>query len=136
MRDWKSLLAEALKLSAHQTDRLLEGVSHRFRDRIGWTRPVQIIPFRGYGNSAEVFFEGRVLEERKLGTPKEEDAWWENALDMYRRFRARDIGGVRVQAIFLGETQETVTDDEGYYRFHIGLDQHPPGDRLWHDVEI
>ncbi|MBW3539332.1 MAG: DUF2183 domain-containing protein [Planctomycetes bacterium] len=136
MRDWKSLLAEALKLTAHQLERLLEGISHRFRDRLGWTRPVQIIPYRGYGNSAEIFLQGRVVEERKLGTPEEDDAWWENALDMYRRFRARDIGGVRVQARCLGQTQETVTDEEGYYRFHLKLQNAPPNDRLWHDVEI
>lgn len=136
MQDWKTLLAEGLKLTAHEVERAFEAASHRFRDRMGWTRPVQIVPFHGYGNTAEIFLQGRVLEHRELGTPHDDNRWWENALDMYRRFDSRDIGGVRVKATFAGQVEEVVTDEEGYYRFHISLDRCPDNERLWHGVEF
>ena len=136
MRDWKSLIGEALKFSAHQVERVVDRASRRIRRRMGWTRPPQIIPYRGYGSSTEVFLEGRVIEEQPLGAPRADDAWWENALAMYRRFRTRDVSGMPVQATFLGHAQQTVTDDEGYYRFHIPLDEPPDGGALWHDVEL
>ena len=136
MRDWKSLIGEALKLSAHQAERVVDRVSRCVRRRMGWTRPPQIIPYRGYGSSTEVFLEGRVIEEQPLGTPCADDAWWKNALAMYRRFRTRDVSDVPVQAMFLGQTQQTVTDDEGYYRFHLSLDRPPDNGALWHDVEL
>jgi phosphatidate phosphatase APP1 len=80
--------------------------------------------------------KGRVLEDKKIGGPKEEDSWWRNLCNMYRRFDSDVIVGAKVRARYHDDVQEAVTNEEGYFEvaFHP---QAPPNPKtLWHDVQI
>jgi phosphatidate phosphatase APP1 len=127
---------DLFKTFAHHVDNQYGRVRSAIRRRLGWIRPVKILPYRGYGNQHSWFLMGRVLEDRRMGSPQADDSWWDNMKAMYARFATDEIAGVRVRASIEGHTAESVTDDEGYFRFHL----HPAGSscaqRLWQSVSL
>ena len=55
--------------------------------------PSQELPYRGYGNAERLFVMGRILEDKPMGSPQEDDTWWENMQAMYWQRRVLcDIG--------------------------------------------
>ena len=97
---------------------------------------MKILPYRGYGNQHSWFLMGRVLEDRRVGSPQADDSWWDNAKAMYARFATDEIVGVRVRASIEGQTAETITDEEGYFRFHLRPTGSSCPQRLWQSVAL
>lgn len=103
---------------------------------MGWLGPLQILPYRGFGNERRQSLKGRVLERREVGSPKADHPWWKNLMNMYRRFATNEIPGVRVRARFYDQVCEAVTDAKGYFDVEFGAGDQLDGDRLWHNVEL
>lgn len=59
---------------------------------------------------------GRVLSNRPGGGPRDHDSVWANIVNTYRRWESDEVSGAAVSLCFGGQTIETVTDEEGYYR--------------------
>lgn len=132
----RAAVLETLGISADQFSRTAGFVARQARRRLGWVQPVQIVPYRGYGNAREVILQGRVLERRKIGSPRADDPWWENVRNMIRRFRTAEIPGCRIRARIHGHIAEGRTDRDGYYEFDVRLTTPLDADRLWHPVEV
>ena len=136
MAFWKPSFGDLVKSSLHRLDSRFNALRGTIKQRGGWLAPPKIMPYRGFGNQEQFHLLGRVLEQRKIGSPKEDAPWWDNLLAMYRRFAIYSFAGVRVQAEFQGQSLIATTDDEGRFTFHWppqpGLDPN----QLWHEVRL
>ncbi|RIV22414.1 DUF2183 domain-containing protein [Fibrisoma montanum] len=120
--NWKELLqTTAVGAEAH-FDRL----KNRLFGRLDAHKPYQIVYYRGFGSPTAVWLKGRVLRQRDLSTPSDNDTFWQNLLATYQRFESDEVPGVTVRIQAFGQTHTTVSDEEGYFELTIN----PPNDLL------
>ena len=120
-----------------------QGVDERFdafrfglKRRLGLLDPFEILPYRGYGTSRELFVRGRVLEEAGITRAGRDDAVWKNILNMARRFGSDEVAGARVMASFGGLQVETTADEEGFFEVRFQLEEPLDGPGGWYQVEL
>lgn len=94
-----------------------------------------IATYRGMIDESGCALNGRVLQRPMLGGPKEDDDWWDNLLNTYRRFASQRMAGVSIEATFRGRTGTAVTDDDGYYELRLPVES-PGHDSLWDTAEV
>lgn len=129
--------SDLLKTLAHQTGKRYLWLRAAVRCALGRTPRVKILAYRGLGNPQEIYLTGRVVEDRPIASANEDDPCWRNARAMVGRFTASPIRSVRVRASFLGQTLETATDEEGFFRFQIRRAvEDQPGGGSWHEVAL
>ena len=104
--------------------------------RLGLLDPFEILPYRGYGTSRELFLRGRVLEEAGITRAGRDDAVWKNILNMARRFASDEVAGARVMASFEGLQVETTADEEGFFEVHFQLAEPLDGPGGWYQVGL
>jgi phosphatidate phosphatase APP1 len=104
--------------------------------KLGLIRTVMIMPYLGFGNKQELFFPGRVLRDRGIGLSRLEDSKWRNFGKMYKRFMTWEIPFVKVRATFNGVSATAVTDEEGYFSFHIPVDSSTQMRAPWQLVKL
>jgi phosphatidate phosphatase APP1 len=128
----KNLLARSGKRLDTTVDEVLNRVRRRLRIGYG---PIFILPYRSYGVANELSVMGRVIEQRTEIVTEDDDTWWDNLLNMYRRFASREIGGVQLRITYGDDSVETTTDAEGYFRAKLPLSPplQFPG---WFDVNV
>jgi phosphatidate phosphatase APP1 len=96
----------------------------------------QIVPYRGFGNRAELFISGRVLANRPLGPVQATDAWWRNLANALRHLESDEVPGARVRIRLAGAEHDAITDDEGFFRAWIRTPRSLPPQRLWHQAHV
>jgi phosphatidate phosphatase APP1 len=96
----------------------------------------QIVTYRGFGTTREVFVSGRVLADLPVSTARAPAAWWRNLVNVYRYLESDEVPAVRVSLQLAGTRHEAISDDEGFFRAWIAPGSELPTDRSWHDVEI
>jgi phosphatidate phosphatase APP1 len=84
---------------ASNTDDHFDELLRQYRRRTGREKPVQVVPYRGFGNAREIYLRGRVLEDRNIREASDKDSVWRNLLSMYQRFNSGEIPGVQVQLL-------------------------------------
>lgn len=136
MAGWKQKMSRRFRGSVYRLERKFDGWKHAIKNRLGWVEPIHILPYRGFGTHEVLQIRGRVLEDKQIGGPKEDDSWWRNLCNMYRRFDSDEIPNVRVQATYHDDVQETLTDGEGYFEFTFRPSTPANPSTLWHDVHI
>ena len=136
MASWKQNLSRKFRSSLYRMERGIDRWKHGFKNRMGWREPVCIMPYRGFGTHQSLSLQGRVLEDKQIGGPKAQDSWWTNLCNMYRRFDSDEIPGVPVRATYHDQTQEAVTNEEGYFEVHFEPKTPPNPETLWHDVHV
>jgi phosphatidate phosphatase APP1 len=104
--------------------------------KLGLIGTVMIMPYQGFGNGKELFFLGRVLMDRGIGTSQLEDSKWRNFQKMYKRFMSWKISEARVEASFEGITKSAVTDSEGYFEIRMELPQPMKGENRWQKIRV
>ncbi len=132
MADWKHTLNKL----GYRGEEYFGAMKLRLKNRLGWLKPLQIVPFRGYGNDHSSFIQGRVLSDRSIRTATDDDRLWNNMAAAYRRFASDEIPNALVRAQFKNKIIETVTDEEGYFRFHFDVAADSAEKCLWHQVDI
>jgi phosphatidate phosphatase APP1 len=118
MSSLKTLLARSGKRLDTNVDELRSRLRHRFKIGYG---PVYILPYRSYGTSNQFSVMGRVIEQRTTILTEDDDTWWDNLVNMYRRFASREIAGVQLRVRYGDDQVDTVTDAEGYFRAKLPL---------------
>jgi phosphatidate phosphatase APP1 len=121
------ILHRAAASSEHATDQLRSRVSRK----LGINRPRQIMAYQGYADRVKVHLLGRVLSNRPLGGPLDEDDWWDNLLNTLRRLDSDEIAGETVTVRYQEQEQQVMTDEEGYYHVEFPVEQHCHGGILW-----
>jgi len=132
MAHWRTILGKI----AGRTDDHFDELLMRYRRRTGRIKPVQVVPYRGFGNAREIFLRGRVLEDRNIPQAGDNDSVWRNMLSIYQRFNSREISGVQVQLLLGSNTQIATTDREGYFEFRLPITEPLPATRAWHQAEV
>ncbi len=94
----------------------------------------EIVPYRGYGNASRVLVHGRAARSSGVGPSRAHDTVFANLLNTYRRIDSEPLRHARIAVRVGGVEREIVTDDEGFFREWIDLnesassahtDQHP-----------
>lgn len=122
MSTWKDFLVNASADAEVQFDKL----KNRLFGRLDANKPYKIVYYRGFGSPTAVWLKGRVLRQRDLSTPSDNDTFFENILATYQRFESDEVPGLTVRVEAFGQAHTTVTDEEGYFEVTIN----PPNDLL------
>ena len=129
--------SDLLKTLAHQLGKDYLRLRAAVQGRLNRAPRVKLEPYRGCGNSDELFLIGRVVEDVPLARPSKGDPWWRNARAMLRRFTAGRFPGARVRARCGEQTLDAAADSEGFFRFHIqGSFADRPDGGSWHEVAL
>ncbi len=134
-RRWPSHVTHYLKDTAIDADDHLDAARRRFETKFGWNRPHHIAAYRGFADANGVELLGRVLAEAPLGGPQDDDNWWDNLLNTYRRFESDEVPGVALKTHYRNVGGETTSDHEGYYRAHFATPG-PMSDLLWDNASV
>ena len=98
--------------------------------------PIQIVPYRGFGNSTTFFLRGRVLEDKKIGLSTDKDSAWRNLQNAWKRFESDEIGGARVRVSKDGIYQEVTTDSEGFFAVTLETPQPVANQNFWQELDV
>ena len=78
---------------------------------------------------------GRVLERARSRGPGQDDGWWDNLRNTFRRFDSEPMAGVSLDISFRGQATTVETDAEGYYAAEFVLEKSECND-LWQVAEV
>src|SRR5918994_7427095 len=98
--------------------------------------PLVIHAYPGFGTREKLWVRGRVLDDEGLSPAAPGASAWRNLRDAWKRFETDERPRLRVRSVFQGRSQETVTDEEGFFEFLLQPAEPLPADRSWHDVEL
>lgn len=132
---WRSRMHQRLQGLVIDADDHLDAARRRLDQRLGRGRARHIAAYRGYGDATGVELMGRVLAETPLGGPQDDDAWWDNLLNTYRRFESDEVPGAALRLEFGRARHDAVSDHEGYYAASFAPVARP-GDDLWEDALV
>lgn len=88
----------------------------------------------GYGTTQNFVVEGRVVERRSGRAPAPDDSRWRNLWRNLRQLVNDEQGKLPVRIRFAGQTFDTHTDREGYFRVQSGTPA--PARPAWNPVEV
>ncbi|SDX55275.1 App1 family protein [Hymenobacter psychrophilus] len=110
----------------------------RLRARLGLLHPLQLVPYRSYGTPERLYVKGRLLTDKGIGEPGDDDSRWRNLLNMYRRFDSNEIAGAQLTVHPAdGSAHPILTDEEGYFTLNLAPQMLlAPVDFLWHPVDV
>ncbi|WP_367873515.1 App1 family protein [Luteolibacter sp. Populi] len=108
-------LLQLIHLAAAATEEAFDEARRRRWQRTGSHQPEQIAAYHGYADGNGVHLSGRVLANRPSGGPLDDDSWWDNLANTWRRWESDEVAGAAVTLEFGGQEQTVVTDEEGYY---------------------
>ncbi len=111
-----------------------ERLKARLAHRLDTDKPYQIVYYRGFGSPSAVWLKGRVLRQKPLSTPSDNDTFWNNLSATYQRFNSDEVPGVTVQIDAFGSTQTVVTDKEGYFELTLHCTGELPPGRAWFPI--
>lgn len=109
-------VSEIFHRVAASTEDAVDIARRRIWQRTGRHRPRQIAAYQGYANPNSVLITGRVLANKPGGGPLDDDGWWENLVNTYRRWESDEVPFEKVTVRFGDREITTETDEEGYYR--------------------
>ena len=130
MPDWTNRVS---RIGSKLDDRF-DDLKFRLRKRSGSFKRLQVLAYRGFGNSSEIYLKGRVLSEREspkleadikpgadgatVGEPQG-DSIFTNILATYRRFHSIEVPRAVVRVTYGGESHEVVTNEDGFFELHL-----------------
>ena len=118
MASWK----ERLHQFVYRAEKYVDEKKNRLK-RPYLRDELMIFPYLGYGTSQELYLKGRVLEDKNISAADDDDTFWNNLIDSYKRFDSDETPNARVLARFHNQEKEVVTDHEGYFELRLELDR-------------
>jgi phosphatidate phosphatase APP1 len=122
MPDWTNRVSRV----GSKLDDRLDALKYRLRKRAGSFKRLQVLPYRGFGNSKEIYLKGRVLSEREApdleagpGSKPTKERIWTNIMATYRRFHSIEVPRAVVRVSHGGESRDVVTNEDGYFELHL-----------------
>jgi phosphatidate phosphatase APP1 len=127
-------LPPAAYRAAHAIESRRRRLGRRIRRGLGLRRPLEILPYRGYGTMERALIKARVLEDNRAPPPDTRRPLLTSALVSYKRFATEEIPGARVRVRWDGQEHHTRTDEEGFVNLWV---RPPPGTAPgWHRVQL
>ena len=109
MASWQRRLAPLI----HAVEQRFDAAKYGLRRALGGPGPLHIEAYRGYGTTTELHLKGRVLEDRGIEPPGEQQSAWKNFRDMPKRVDSREQPYARLLARFRGAEQDIQADAAG-----------------------
>jgi phosphatidate phosphatase APP1 len=134
-RRWPAALRQRLQGAVIDLDDHVDAAWRRLDTRLGRGQPRHIAAYRGYADRNGVELFGRVLAEEPQGGPKEDDGWWDNLLNTYRRFESDEVPDAALTVRFRDARLDTRSDHEGYYAAGLATTT-APSDALWDNATV
>ena len=135
MGDWTNRVTRV----GSKLDDRFDALRFHLRQRAGSFKRLQILPYRGFGNSKEFYLKGRVLSERdapKIEQERPQDGLWHNVLATYRRFNSIEVPRAVVRVSCAGETREVLTNSDGYFELHLANSQPSTSGDPWREIKF
>jgi phosphatidate phosphatase APP1 len=132
MAGWRKIFLSLVVGLEDHFDRL----KYRLRERLGGRDPLMIQPYRSFGSPERLFIQGRVLEDKGIRSPRDDDTAWQNLLNTYRRIDSAEIPFARVGLRFQDTALETLANEEGFFEAWLDLSQPLATGQLWHTVDL
>lgn len=132
MANWK----KAFTQFGHKAEEKFDKLKYDLEKRLSSSKPIQIVPYMGYGTSDEIWIRGRVLKDKGIRPAADKDTTWDNILRMYKRFESDEVPGVDIHLEFGNVKQNLTTDEEGYFETSLRLPHPPETNRIWHEVHL
>lgn len=140
MPDWTNQLS---RIGSKLDDRF-DALKYRLRKRAGSFKRLQVLPYRGFGNSHEIYLKGRVLSEREspkldsnhpspLNEPSKQRILT-NVLATYRRFHSIEVPRAVVRVTHGPEIREVLTNEDGFFELH--LPNGSPSAAPWREIMV
>ena len=127
MASWK----RAIHNLEVRVDRFRNALKNRYSDD-----PLTVQPYISYGTEERFYVRGRVLEEKALAKADADDSAWENFGSAWKRFRSEEVPNARLKIRYGNLTQETKTDDEGFFSLWIDAPTPlPPSEEGFYHVD-
>lgn len=117
------------------TERRYDAAKFRLMQRIGLGK-LWIQPYLGHGTPDKFYLQGRVLRDKGITSPLEDDSIWRNLLNMYKRYKSNEIPGAVVRARFGDLVQDVTTDEEGYFYLDFHPKSLPTVNDVWYEIEL
>ena len=100
---------------------------------LGIARPLQILPYRGWGTERRVCIKARVQEDRQVPPPARRHLLG-TAMASYKRYATLEIPDALVRVTWQERTWDARTDDEGFVELWV---EPPAGvEAGWHAVSL
>lgn len=128
--DWKSEIMQLARIGLNNVNDFTDITWRRFANRLQHSNPRQIVAYMGYANDQSVWIEGRVLANKPIRSPEDDDSWWDNLQATYERWETDEIPDVEVELLYGSQRRLVTSDHEGYYRARFSLDADYPRDDL------
>lgn len=132
MTDWQRVLLHF----ANDVEEHFDTLKTRLWRRMGWMGPAQIDPYMGFGTTETLYLKGRVLEDKGITNPADNDTIWLNLLNMYKRYNSHEIPGAHLRATVGDSIVELETDSEGFFELRHPTPVSFTPDHLWHDIPL
>ena len=98
------------------------------------TRKPVVKVYHGYGDQDLLLVYGHVLRQSPLPKRKFRKNFWSNSMSLLRLFMVEPFRGVKVEMEWGGEVLETMTDEDGFFKFEW-QSPHVP-DAGWHPIVV
>lgn len=122
--------------AAYAVEKRFDSLRLESKLRSGRLKPVEVIPYLGYGTPGTLFLRGRVMEGRGITRADARDTVRRNLRNTARRFTNTETPGARVRARF-GEREAVATADEkGFFEVRFELAQPLEEKTSWHPVDL
>lgn len=103
----------------------------RIRRKSGRDQVRRIAAYHGYAGEKNIHLSGRVLADHSSGGPMEDDSWWDNLANTWRRWESDEVPGAELTLRFGDQTRSVISDDEGYYHAEFSWDGQPGAAVQW-----
>lgn len=123
MSKWQKALAPL----ANDVETLFDRLKYRLEERLRADQPVRIIPLAAFTYPGGAYLKGRVLHETSPITSADNDCFWDDLVDFYRRVNSNEIPFARLRIHAGGQTRDVQCDEEGFFESNLsGADAQAP----------
>jgi phosphatidate phosphatase APP1 len=128
-------ILKLLHRAALSAEDAMDSARRRLRAATGRGEPKHIAAYHGYADASRVRVSGRVLANRPGGGPLDDDRWWDNLVNTWRRWESDEVPGAVVHLRFGEQEQRVVADEEGYYEAQFERTEESHDGLLWLEAE-
>jgi len=129
-------LKENLLALAKQIENKFDDLIFDLRQRLNLFQPLQIITYRSYGTVNRLYVKGRVIADKGITMPTDNDSRLHNILNMYKRFQSDEIPNARLRVRFEDQESLITTDEEGYFVLNLAPKTPLHLDDIWHHIVV
>ncbi len=129
MADWSKQFAQL----GDKIDNQFDALKNRLRRRTGSYEKLEVLAYRGFGNSHEIYLKGRVLQETQPAK-LEKARFYHNLLATYRRFHSVEVPNAVLRIHHGTEFTDVLGDTEGYFELHVT--NNLPRTEPWREIRV